>query len=158
MDQQGEWLTLQVASQRLGVSIQTLRRKVKKGNIPSRQVETIHGMTYEVCVAPDYPTLERVGWETRPKTEESGSLELLALLHKLQDENRELHQEVVAKSEACAMWQARAEMVSAQLTATQVQLGEAQQIIKALEAPKVELKLEESREVVVEAKPWWKIW
>ncbi len=157
MDSQQEWLTLQGASQRLDVSIQTLRRKIKKGKLESRQIETIHGMTYEVCLASDYPTLERVGWETSPKAESSGSLEILALLHKMQDENAQLHQEVVTKSEACAMWQARAEMVSVQLSASQEQLGAAHQTIRMLEAPKVELRVEESRGVV-ETKPWWKIW
>jgi hypothetical protein len=155
MDNQGEWLTLQVASQRLGVSIQTLRRKIKKGKLESRQVESIHGMTYEVCIAPDYHTMERVGWGSSPKAETSGNREILALLHKLQDENRELHQEAIAKSEACAMWQARAEMVSLQLTATHEQLRAAQQTIKMLEAPKVEPVPEESK---VEDRPWWKIW
>ena len=148
MDEQGEWLTLQLASQKLGTSVQTLRRKVKAGKVKSRQVETVHGLAYEVWVVTDYPSLERVGWEASPKAESAESLDIQALLHKLQDENSKLHQEVMAKAEAASLWQGRAEVLS-------LQLGQAQETIKALEAPKVmEVEgMEESQSL-----SWWRSW
>jgi len=56
---------------------------------------------------------------------------------------KELQQEVVARSEAAAAWQARAEMLSHQLV-------EAQSTIKMLDAPKVEIQ------ETADNKPWWK--
>ncbi len=163
MVETGEWLNLADASHRMKLSIQTLRRRIKKGKIQSRQVDNPFGKSYEVWVGHDY-TPEQEGIDLdysseqeervdRPSPEigEPANLELVRLVDRLQRENREL-------VEAATVWQARAGMLMEQFSHTQLQLTEAQQTIKMLEGPKVELNPEESREVLVETKPWWKIW
>ena len=103
------------------------------------------------------------------------TLELIKLVDKLQES-------LLAKAEAGAMWQARAEILShqfsnaqAQLEQAQLQLAEAQATIRMLEAPKhegtvvptqpeslqEEPETAENREVVAEAsheqqQPWWR--
>jgi hypothetical protein len=163
MVEAGEWLNLADASHRMKVSIQTLRRRIKKRKIQSRQVDNPFGKSYEVWVDHDY-TPEQEGIDLdysseqeegvdkpSPKVGDPANLELIRLVDRLQRENREL-------VEAATVWQARAGMLMEHLSHTQLQLTEAQQAIKVLEAPKVELKVGESREVVIETKPWWKFW
>jgi hypothetical protein len=48
---------------------------------------------------------------------------------------------MVERTEVASLWQGRAEVLT-------MQLGQAQDTIKALEAPKTELV----------SKPWWKFW
>jgi hypothetical protein len=146
MDTQGEWVNLQEGSQRLDTSIQTLRRRIKAQQIKARQVASQHGPSWEVWV----PIVDQ--------KEEATESELVRFLREVQEENRHLirefqekledkQQEIVQKTEVATMWQARAEMLG-------MQLQQAQQTIKMLEAPKVEIE-EGSRE---ETTPWWKFW
>ncbi len=158
----GEWLNLAEASHRMGLSIQTLRRRIKKGKIQSRQVDNPFGKSYEVWVDQDY-TPEPEGIDKSTPEDSSGvdrdsqddeastNLELIRLVESLHRENREL-------AEASTVWQARAGMLLDQLTHTQAQLGEARQTIKMLEAPKIEeVKPEESQEQE-QTSSWWRSW
>ena len=43
------WYTLAEAAPVLGVSVDTVRRRLKWGQIEGRQVQTQHGPTWEVC-------------------------------------------------------------------------------------------------------------
>jgi excisionase family DNA binding protein len=45
------WYTLAEAAPVLGVSVDTVRRRLKRGEIEARQVHTQHGPTWEVCLA-----------------------------------------------------------------------------------------------------------
>jgi hypothetical protein len=160
VEQRGEWLNLSDASHRLGLSIQTLRRRIKKQKIQSRLVENRFGSSYEVWVDQDYSS-EVEGLDRTTPEESSGvdrnshqegestHLELIRLVDKLHQENRGL-------VEAATVWQARAGMLAEQLSFTQAQLGEAHQTIKMLEAPKVETKQDDQLQVGSE--PWWKRW
>jgi AraC-like DNA-binding protein len=47
-DQAGEWLPLAEAAAHIGVSVKTVRRRLKAGELTSRQVATQHGQAYEV--------------------------------------------------------------------------------------------------------------
>jgi hypothetical protein len=146
VDTQGEWVNLQEGSQRLDTSIQTLRRRIKAQQIKSRQVSSQHGPLWEVWVP--------IGAQKDEATES----ELVRFLREVQEENRTLirefqekledkQQEIVQKTEVATMWQARAEMLG-------MQLQQAHEQIKMLEAPQVEL--EEGRGEA--AKPWWRFW
>ena len=44
------WYTIAEAAPLLGVSVDTVRRRVKRGQLESRQVRTQHGPTWEVCL------------------------------------------------------------------------------------------------------------
>src|SRR5215210_3311028 len=50
MGDQGEWLPLSSASQKLGVSVQTLRRRIKDKQIEARQATTPFGFAWEVLI------------------------------------------------------------------------------------------------------------
>ncbi len=44
------WYTIAEAAPILGVSVDTVRRRVKRGQLESRQVRTQHGPTWEICI------------------------------------------------------------------------------------------------------------
>ena len=44
------WYTIAEAAPILGVSVDTVRRRVKRGQLEARQVRTQHGPTWEVCL------------------------------------------------------------------------------------------------------------
>jgi hypothetical protein len=52
---EGEWALLPRAAAHLGVSVHTLRRRIKRGELESRQVPSRHGPAYEVWVATPEP-------------------------------------------------------------------------------------------------------
>jgi hypothetical protein len=162
-----EWVSLAEAASQLGVSVQTLRRRIKDDQLRARKVDSPYGPAWEVSLSKlervpntpahildrevntddvdqgESPTLENelssFDEGGRSTVEQGvsppGVVEALELIQKLQ-------QEVVAKAEAASLWQGRAEVLT-------LQLAQAQDTIKALEAPKVE---EEP------VKPWWKFW
>ena len=44
------WYTITEAAPIIGVSTDTVRRRVKRGQLESRQVRTQHGPTWEICI------------------------------------------------------------------------------------------------------------
>jgi hypothetical protein len=174
-----EWLSLPEAAVALGIHIDTLRRKVRHGQIEARKVPTKFGESYQVRltgvdeVDPDLVNPGSMGGPTPIQAPPDPALsELIQLVGKLQDDNREavkeLQAQMVEKAEAAAMWQARAEMLSFQLQG-------AQETIRMLEAPKHQateavvvpesaqepLETADSGVVVSESKeerrePWWR--
>jgi hypothetical protein len=158
--EEGEWLTLREAASKLGVSIQTLRRRLKEGVYEAKQVSSGFGPTWvirlgvgqgpytKVIVAPhqveqaDYGQNGEVGQAEQGQLEQGqpereGIVEALRLIRDLQQENRDLAGQVG--------------FYQAQLLQSQFQLREAQETILALEAPKTEPKEEG-------AKSWWRMW
>jgi hypothetical protein len=148
---EGEWLPLVEASQRMGMSVQTLRRRLKEGKLRSRQSTTSHGLAWQVWVSKIDHSEEGVeGQDNLDPIEESNqltnldgsalatlpTLQLIQWLKELQQENREL---------------------ASKLGYTQAQLEQAHEKVLMLEDPKPELepRLEESR---AEPKPWWLNW
>jgi excisionase family DNA binding protein len=124
------WISVREAASHLGISDKTVRKKIKSGELESRQVETRFGLAYQVRVE-GFPGLDsRVEAGVTPT-----NLELLKLVRELQ-----------AKAETAAMWQGRCEVLS-------LQLAQSQERVKALEAPKTGVGVEENRG---EVKPWWK--
>ena len=49
-EQGGTWVTVAEAAPMLGVSIDTVRRRLKRGELQARLVHTQHGPTWEVCL------------------------------------------------------------------------------------------------------------
>ena len=122
------WVPLAEAARELQVSVDTLRRRLRKGELVGEQRPTPQGFVWWVCIddaaylgsAPG-PHAAHLG--TSPTQHAyapaPGVVELVQLVSKLQAD-------VVAKAEAAAMWQARAEVLASQLEQAQ----------RALEAPK----------------------
>ena len=138
----GEWVFLPEAARRLSVAPQTVRRKLKRGEFESRQVQTRTGLAYQVRLVGDQPL------SAQPMLDQptQGVVELVSLV-------RDLQIAVTARTEAAAMWQARAEMLAAQLDQAQL----------ALEAPKAEPVATEPTPAIeaVSApavRPWWRFW
>jgi hypothetical protein len=48
MDNSGDWLPLAEAARRIGVSLDTLRRRMKRGEVRARKVPTRHGPAWQV--------------------------------------------------------------------------------------------------------------
>ncbi len=92
-DQAGAWLPLIAASAHLGVSVKTTRRRLKSGELVSRQVTTAHGQAYEVwlpsngTMATQTSRLNSVGTQ---RVDDVTTVELVRLVDRLQRENRDL--------------------------------------------------------------------
>jgi hypothetical protein len=117
------WLPLGEAASRLGLSRHQLRRRVRAGQLASRQVQGPHGLAYEVCLDPDATVAsglrhpdDRNGDATATVTPPLA--ELVSLV-------RDTQAELVRTAAAAAMWQARAEHLGAQV----------EQLQRALPAP-----------------------
>lgn len=112
----GEWVTIAEAAKRLGVSVDTVRRRVKDGSLTSQQVQRPQGYTWQIFLADaqqsDAPTQQSLG-------------ELVSLVRDLQKENRDL---------------------AGQLGYLQAQLQAAQEEVRMLRAPEVPLVVEQAPE------------
>jgi hypothetical protein len=159
----GTWLTIAQAAERAGVSADSVRRRLKRGQIPSRLVTTPYGPTWQVWLDPlpssvagdpppadAYPPSIAIPTEgppaaaTLPGELEGGPLERLD----------RMQADLVAKAEAAAMWQARAEMLAGELADARGQL-------LALQAPQEEPTPESppATVAVAEERPraaWWR--
>lgn len=143
------WLTIAEAAAALGVSVDTVRRRLKRGELVAEQTPTERGPVWRVAVdvVPSVPStpgsnghsmhgMPSMAAHSTPGTPSSAAehavqatatqqqpelLKVLELLERAQAD-------VVAKAEAAAMWQARAEY----LMAERDQLAER---VRALPAP-----------------------
>jgi hypothetical protein len=157
MDIQGEWLALSQASPRLGLSVQTLRRRIKDKQIQARQVTTPFGTMWEVWIpmldSDGEGMVNTVAQDGQSASSSSEMVEALRLISKLQEENKnlvmEFKSEIIAKAEAAAMWQARADVL-------QLQLSQMQQKVLMLEAPKEEPNDKNGEDN--QNLPWWRAW
>lgn len=93
IDQDGAWLPLADAAGHLGVSVKTARRRLKAGELTSRQVATQHGQAYEVWVTSNgHVTTQtsRVNGQGTQRVDDVTTVELVRLVDRLQRENRDL--------------------------------------------------------------------
>jgi excisionase family DNA binding protein len=149
MDATAEGLTLSEAAGQLGMSKDTVRRRVKRGELKGWQVETKFGLEWRVALD-TAPTPQPMGAGI-------GAVGVSDLVRLLRDTQAELMQAVGAAS----MWQGRAEMLAGELAASREQ-------VRALMAPREEPEPLESPAVqsngvdLVEppARRWWQrlIW
>jgi hypothetical protein len=177
----GGWLALSKAAQIEGISLDAMRRRVRRGEYQRRQVRTRHGLAWQVRlsadaqgdthgeprIAPtvdgDAPTVAPTDEPTVAPTVDRGTLTDGALVTYLRGRDEQLarlQDELLARSEAAATWQARAEMLAAQL-------AQAQNTIRALEAPVRDAlgrasdglgteTIQKSSEAA--KRPWWRFW
>ncbi len=98
----GEWVTLAVAAARAGLSIDTVRRRVRRGEWPSRTIVTRYGPTYQVSLdrlpapsPPGEPLAQRRQQARGAGVSEGQAFrDLVRLVEKLQQENQSLATQV----------------------------------------------------------------
>ena len=171
------WIGLAEAAQLLGISLDAMRRRVRRGEYQRRQVRTRHGLAWQVRLdggAHPEPTVAptdapRVAPTVEPAaTVDAAVGELVAYLRERdQARDQELERarrDAQAKAEAAALWMARAELLAAQLQ-------QAQDRIRALEAPREPtpaeivpggptdgLTVETAEGLAPPKRPWWRFW
>lgn len=121
MDATAEGLTLSEAAGQLGVSKDTVRRRVKRGELQGWQVETKFGPEWRVALDAA-STPQPMG----AAVDAAGVSDLVRLLSHTQAD-------LVQAVSAASMWQGRAELLAGELAA-------ARETVKALTAPKEEPK------------------
>ena len=141
----GEWLSLHEAAHRLGLTPQTVRRRLKRGELEARQVPTRTGPAYQVRLSSGPGSSDQASQQTT--LVDSG--ELINLI-------RDLQGQLLARTEAAAMWQARAELLAGQV-------ADLREHVRALEAPKAAEMAHDTApgaEVHSEpaTRPWWAFW
>jgi excisionase family DNA binding protein len=154
--QQDDGLTIAEAASQLGCSVDTIRRRIRRGELDAQQVPTQHGPAWRIMLGMLPGTVPTVVGSTLGSAAMHVEAPLLAQL--LADAQAEL----VRKAEAAAMWQARAEMLAGQVERLQL----------ALEAPKPDspeiapqrdseasavATTQPSSETAKRA-PWWRFW
>jgi hypothetical protein len=108
----GAWLPLAAAAVELGVSAKTVRRRLKSGDVLSRQVTTQHGQAYEVWVPVDKAVdnhVSTVNGQGTHRVDDVTTVELVRLVDRLQRENRDLAGLVGALQERVGTLQAALE-------------------------------------------------
>jgi hypothetical protein len=156
------WVSVVAAAAELGISIQTVRRRMKKGELTARQIGTSHGPMWEVCltrvnqmdtqpVEPELTHAYPVDNQVLTQSEEPSSALVTALQtmndsfqeqldflrHELEGRNHEiatLHEEARRRDHLLAL------------------LG---QRLTQLEAPS-ESKSHDA--TVIGRSPWWRFW
>ncbi len=165
---ESEWVPIAEAARQLGVSIDTVRRRIKRDEIVAERRETPQGFVWWVCLdgpaevgsaaayadaemGADPPTQTAQVGTLPPKRQQSEAPHLAALV-------RELQVEVLRRTEAATAWQVRAEVLAHQLAA-------AEEKIKALEAPKPDPEAEPTPDPFPQplppnsdTAPWWRRW
>jgi hypothetical protein len=155
----GEWLPIGEAARHLGLSIDAMRRRVKRGEMRAEKRATPQGGAWWVLVAETTPADVQVapGGATRemadgtihlaPGSGDSatrqtpGGDEWPRIVRDLTDRLDRANGELLLRTEAAAAWQGRAEVLAAELARTREQL--------ALMAPKAEAK---------PPRRWWAFW
>jgi excisionase family DNA binding protein len=142
-------LTLAQAAEVLGVSVDTIRRRVRRGELQARQVPTQHGPAWRVSLGNGATV---------------GSTPMHAPLGDLVAMLRELTERAERNAAAAALWQGRAQVLEAEL-------AQAREQLRALPAPPPDMPQDapqrESGAVSPEPtpppaagrrRPWWRFW
>jgi hypothetical protein len=152
VETQGEWLTIPVAALRLNVSVESLRRRLKRGELRGRRVSGQSGQRWEVFLGgadepPPGPRPEgtRPARAARAGRSAVDDAQLLRLMRALLAENGELGQRIGRLNDERAELYGRCGYLQGQLAAAQAQ-------IRALEAPRAAAAAEET-----ERRPWWRL-
>ena len=111
------WLPLNEAAARLGLSRHQLRRRVRAGQIASRQVQGPHGLAYEVSLDPD--TTVTSGSRHPNDSHGDATVTVTPPLAELVSLVRDTQAQLLQATAAAAMWQTRAEMLASQLEQAQ---------------------------------------
>jgi hypothetical protein len=121
------WLSLAEAAEQLGISVDAVRRRLRRGDFPQRRVRTRHGLAWQVQLVPAEggATLDA---SLVPIVEASIEPTVAELLSYLRERDRVRDAEV---AQLRADLDGRAE----QLGALRAQLAEREERIRVLEAP-----------------------
>lgn len=182
-DNASRGLTIAEAAAQLGVSVDTIRRRVKRGELQAEQVQTERGPLWRVMLdgppgvhsAPSTTVPSTPGMPSNPavhamQPERPELLKSLEMLERAQSD-------VVAKAEAAAMWQTRAELLALQVQQRDRELADVRDELRMLRAPEQAAQEATSQDrpffgdsegVAVEStqtptthrngRPWWRLW
>jgi excisionase family DNA binding protein len=142
------WLSLPEAAAELNCSVDTVRRRIKRGELPAKQVATQRGNAWRVLLSTPLSSVPTVGNDaTQPAAHEdkdAGIVALVELVSRLQEENRTL---------------------AGQLGFVQAQAQQAEETIRALQAGAEQAASDapandrtSERAAVGPFRPWWKFW
>jgi len=138
----GEWLPLTEASARLGITLDTIRKKVQKGDFQARKTPSQKGLRWEVYLVSDQPQdqssipLE----EVEPSQATSETSQLILLLRDLTDRLDRVSNEKV--------------QLAGQVGFLQAQLQQAQAEILLLKSPPPPAPEPQDEKNY----PWWLFW
>jgi hypothetical protein len=138
---EGRWLSLQEAAGELHVSLNTLRRRVKDGEITARKIDRKQGYRYEVLVPGTTWISEEVpdgdpGTSRVPPEQLEALRDALQIVDRLTRENLEL---------------------AGRVGFLQAQLPGVQERIALLEAPPLP-PIVENAAASGPPRPWWRFW
>jgi hypothetical protein len=134
-DREGEWLPIPVAALRLNLSVDAVRRRLKRGDLSGRRVRSGRGERWEVRIGADAlepgvrSTHDAAGSTTLVPSGGVDAARWVELMRELLAENAELGRQVGRLNEERAELFGRCGFLQGQLAAAQDQL-------KALEAPR----------------------
>jgi hypothetical protein len=121
------WLTLADAAVQLEISLDAMRRRMRRGDLPKRQIRTRHGLTWQVRLdGPPADPGTSLAATVVPTVEVEPTVQ--ALLAYLRDRDQQRDSEVAQLREDLA--RARADLVD-----HAGQLAEAREQLRALSAP-----------------------
>ena len=135
----GEWLPIQVAALRLNLSVDAVRRRLRRGDLRGRLVRGQRGQKWEILIGPDGDAAPGDG---QPPARPSVSVDddrWLELMRELLAENADLGRQIRRLNDERVELFGRCGYLQGQLAAAHDQ-------IKALAAPKDEEP----------PRPWWR--
>jgi hypothetical protein len=168
----GEWRSLAEAADLLGCSIDTVRRRLKRGDLESRKLHTRTGYRWEIRLGSP-PGHAQVGKKAAAQAtaqvdttalvedQTRRQLEVLrdTLVLPLIDQNRALHDEVGSVREALGRERERREQLERERDELQARL----EALEASETHETRSPASQGagyvyREPEPAKKPWWKLW
>ncbi len=153
-DQDGAWLSLAEAAAHLGVSVKTARRRLKAGELISRQVATAHGQAYEVWLPSNGTVVtqtSRLNDAGTQRVDDGTTVELVRLVDRLQRENRDLAGLVGALQERVGTLQAQLALAAPKEPASQNRPFLADSEGMSLDPTQTPRERSNGR-------PWWAFW
>jgi hypothetical protein len=151
------WVPIGEAARQLNASIDTVRRRIKRGELVSERHETPQGFVWWVCLGGDAEVGSGGAYEgadlgSAPPRQQSEAPHLAALV-------RDLQQELLRCTEAAATWQARAAFLGAQLEMARSEI----KALKAPESPPAAQEAAAAPDPLTESPapplaPWWRRW
>lgn len=139
-------LSIDQAARHLGVTGLTVRRQIKAGKLKARRIRGKFGPEWRVCIEqPMAPVqADEEGRIAQPRADDDQPISaLIALVEKLQDENRRLQDDRFELAGRLGFFQAELESTRKQLA-----------ILQAPAEP--EKKSENSG--AEKSQPWWRLW
>jgi hypothetical protein len=149
IDPEGAWVSLEEAAHRLGLKVDTVRKKVRKGGLIARQSPRPQGYVWEVYLV-GHQVADQVSSEVDPAVPGTDLVALTALMERLAEENRRLSEQNVQLAGQLGF-------TTAQLQAKDAQLQAAHEQIALLEAPKEAEGFVKTLDETPSA-PWWRWW